>query len=129
MNAWRGVQRREMGKYKQPPAHARRMGGMTADYLEAVEAESDYEDDGLTASDRARKSLHRDRYDEEAEVLLLIHNTLCRLAKHQSCCSTQYRNCHSALRLFGSSHYSNQGFTLSLAGQKHASLLTSAHWT
>lgn len=58
-----------MGKYKQPPAHARHTGGMTAHYLEAVEAESDYEDDGLTASDRARRSLHRDRYDEEAEVL------------------------------------------------------------
>lgn len=58
-----------MGKYKQPPAHARYTGGMTAHYLEAVEAESDYEDDGLTASDRARRSLHRDRYDEEAEVL------------------------------------------------------------
>lgn len=57
-----------MGKYKQPPAHARHTGGMTAHYLEAVEAESDYEDDGLTASDRARRSLHRDRYDEEAEV-------------------------------------------------------------
>ena len=64
-----GVQRREMGKYKLPPAHARHTGGMTTHYLEAVEAESDYEDDGLTASDRARRSLHRDRYDEEAEVL------------------------------------------------------------
>ena len=58
-----------MGKYKLPPAHARHTGGMTTHYLEAVEAESDYEDDGLTASDRARRSLHRDRYDEEAEVL------------------------------------------------------------
>ena len=65
-----GVQRREMGKYRLPPAHARHTGGMTTNYLEAVEAESDYEDDGLTASDRARRSLHRDRYDEEAEVLL-----------------------------------------------------------
>ena len=59
-----------MGKYRLPPAHARHTGGMTTNYLEAVEAESDYEDDGLTASDRARRSLHRDRYDEEAEVLL-----------------------------------------------------------
>lgn len=57
-----------MGKYKLPPAHARHTGGMTTHYLEAVEAESDYEDDGLTASDRARRSLHRDRFDEEAEV-------------------------------------------------------------
>ena len=57
-----------MGKYKLPPAHARHTGGMTTHYLEAVEAESDYEDDGLTASDRARRSLHRDRYDEQAEV-------------------------------------------------------------
>ncbi|KAL3149138.1 hypothetical protein ABBQ32_001974 [Trebouxia sp. C0010 RCD-2024] len=61
-------QRREMGKYKLPPAHARHTGGMTTHYLEAVEAESDYEDDGLTASDRARRSLHRDRFDEEAEA-------------------------------------------------------------
>ena len=66
-----------MGKYKQPPAHARHTGGMTTHYLEAVEAESDYEDDGLTASDRARRSLHRDRYDEEAEVLPRHWSILC----------------------------------------------------
>lgn len=63
------VQKREMNKYKLPPSQVRRTGGMTADYLEAVEAESDYEDDGMTASDRARRSLHQDRFDEEAEVL------------------------------------------------------------
>ena len=58
-----------MRKYSQPAAHARRSAGITADYLEAVEAESDYEDDGLTASDRARRSLlSRDRLDEQAEV-------------------------------------------------------------
>ena len=58
-----------MRKYSQPASHARRAAGITADYLEAVEAESDYEDDGLTASDRARRSLlSRDRLDEQAEV-------------------------------------------------------------
>lgn len=63
------MQGREMRKYSQPAAHARRAAGITADYLEAVEAESDYEDDGLTASDRARRSLlSRDRLDEQAEV-------------------------------------------------------------
>lgn len=63
------VQGREMRKYSMPAAQARRSAGITADYLEAVEAESDYEDDGLTASDRARKSLlSRDRLDEQAEV-------------------------------------------------------------
>ena len=41
---------------------------MTADYLEAVEAESDYDDEGLTPSDRARNYLSRDKLDEEAEV-------------------------------------------------------------
>lgn len=62
-------QGREMRKYSQPAAHARRSAGITADYLEAVEAESDYEDDGLTASDRARRSLlSRDRLDEQAEA-------------------------------------------------------------
>ncbi len=63
------VQGREMRKYSMPAAQARRSAGITADYLEAVEAESDYEDDGLTASDRARRSLlSRDRLDEQAEV-------------------------------------------------------------
>ncbi len=58
-----------MRKYNQPAAHARRSAGITADYLEAVEAESD---DGLTASDRARRSLlSRDRLDEQAEVGLI----------------------------------------------------------
>ena len=71
------MQKRTMASYDAEPAPARRTGGMTADYLEAVEAESDYEDDGLTASDRARQSLHRNRYDEEAEVpppvILALH--------------------------------------------------------
>ena len=63
------VQGREMRKYSMPATQARRSAGITADYLEAVEAESDYEDDGLTASDRARRSLlSRDRLDEQAEV-------------------------------------------------------------
>lgn len=62
-------QGREMRKYSMPVAQARRSAGITADYLEAVEAESDYEDDGLTASDRARRSLlSRDRLDEQAEA-------------------------------------------------------------
>ena len=68
------IQGREMRKYAQPPARARGTAGITADYLEAVEAESDYDDDGMTASNRARKSLlSRDRLDEQAEVPLLWH--------------------------------------------------------
>ena len=55
-----------MRKYTAP--QQRRTTGMTADYLEAVEAESDYDDDGLTPSDRARHFLSRDRLDEDAEV-------------------------------------------------------------
>lgn len=62
-------QGREMRKYAQPPARVRGTAGITADYLEAVEAESDYDDDGMTASNRARKSLlSRDRLDEQAEA-------------------------------------------------------------
>lgn len=45
---------------------------MTADYLEAVEAESDYDDEGMTPSDRARHFLSRDRLDEDAEVGYLL---------------------------------------------------------
>lgn len=55
-----------MRKYTAP--QQRRSTGMTADYLEAVEAESDYDDEGLTPSDRARNYLSRDKLDEEAEV-------------------------------------------------------------
>ena len=60
------AQGREMRKYTAP--QQRRSTGMTADYLEAVEAESDYDDEGLTPSDRARHYLSRDKLDEEAEV-------------------------------------------------------------
>ena len=55
-----------MRKYTAP--QPRRPTGMTADYLEAEEAESDYDDAGMTPSDRARHFLSRDRLDEDAEV-------------------------------------------------------------
>ena len=84
------MQGREMRKYAQPPARARGTAGITADYLEAVEAESDYDDDGMTASNRARKSLlSRDRLDEQAEVTLLANFLgLCcaDIAKHAAEC-------------------------------------------
>ena len=67
--AW--CQGREMRKYTAP--QPRRPTGMTADYLEAEEAESDYEDDGMTPSDRARHFLSRDRLDEDAEVSECSH--------------------------------------------------------
>ncbi len=103
------LQGREMRKYSMPAAQARRSAGITADYLEAVEAESDYEDDSLTASDRARRSLlSRDRLDEQAEVrtcaaCLIICMTailyhFCRNKQSQVAIQLQYTQ-HVATRL------------------------------
>ena len=71
------AQDREMRKYsgnaslREP---AGRGGGMSAQYLESIEEEADYEDDrGLTATERARQDLHRPRrVDPAAEVWGLI---------------------------------------------------------
>ncbi|KAK9820209.1 hypothetical protein WJX72_007517 [[Myrmecia] bisecta] len=63
-------QDREMRKYsgnaslREPGPRA----GISAQYLESIEEEADYEGDGMTATDRARQALQRSRrVDEQAE--------------------------------------------------------------
>ena len=61
------LQDREMKKYPAARREARPLG-ITAQYLEAMDEEPDYDDD-LTATERARSDLAKGRrFDEAAEV-------------------------------------------------------------
>jgi hypothetical protein len=65
-------QEKEMRKYTRAPQRSAAAGGLSAAYLEAADEDAeegeDYDDRGLTASERARQSLARPRRDARDEV-------------------------------------------------------------
>ncbi len=65
-----------MRKYTHTPAARSTAGGLSAAYLEAPdeEGEEEEEDEGLTASEAARRALARPRHDARAEVRHAVAN-------------------------------------------------------
>ena len=65
-------QEKEMRKYTRAPQRSAAAGALSAAYLEAADEDAeegeDYNDGGLTASERARQSLARPRRDARDEV-------------------------------------------------------------